>query len=106
MGWQGPLTHRQAIVWQAYLEDQWERPSRSDFYLMQIACEAAYSNRKRPSKVKLDAFRIEFRGGKKKLDLPVVPGGPRPVTRDDIARIHKERAIAMAKAAKPQERKR
>ena len=39
MGWTGPLTHRQYLGWQAWLEIEWDRPSRSDWYAMQVAAE-------------------------------------------------------------------
>lgn len=40
LGWVGPMTHRQFSAWQRWLRDRWEVPSRSDYYLMQIAFEA------------------------------------------------------------------
>jgi hypothetical protein len=36
LGW-GPLTHREFVTWQAWLDEQWNKPSRTDFYLMRIA---------------------------------------------------------------------
>ena len=41
MGWAGPMTHRQFEAWQAWLGEEWGRPSRNDFYLMQVAAVAA-----------------------------------------------------------------
>jgi len=37
MGWEGPVTWRQFEVWQAWLDMQWNEPSRSDWYLMRVA---------------------------------------------------------------------
>lgn len=39
LGWPGPMTHRQFMAWMEWLESEWNRPSRSDNYLMQIAKE-------------------------------------------------------------------
>jgi hypothetical protein len=37
MGWPGPLTHRQYLVWQRWLQDEWNRPSRADYHVMRVA---------------------------------------------------------------------
>lgn len=37
LSWEGPLTHRQYVVWQAWFSTQWDEPSRNDYYLMQVA---------------------------------------------------------------------
>lgn len=39
MGWPGPMTHRQFEAWRRWRREDLNRPSRTDFYLMQIACE-------------------------------------------------------------------
>lgn len=39
MGWPGPMTHRQFLSWQIWLRLQWERPSRADWYSIQVAGE-------------------------------------------------------------------
>jgi hypothetical protein len=31
------MTHRQHIVWQMWLREEWEKPNRSDHYIMQVA---------------------------------------------------------------------
>lgn len=41
MGWPGPLTHRQFEAWQAWLDLDMDRPSRTDWYLMQLAAMLA-----------------------------------------------------------------
>lgn len=55
MGWQGPLTHRQMQMWNAYRIEELNTPSRSDHYLMQIA--AVFSGRKGAT---LDDYKIPF----------------------------------------------
>ena len=57
-------THREYLTWLAWLGEQWNQPSRSDNYLMQIALriqQAIESFRKRPRNVYLKEQRIEFR---------------------------------------------
>jgi hypothetical protein len=34
LGWRGPLTYRQFLVLLAWIEIQYDRPSRTDYYLM------------------------------------------------------------------------
>jgi hypothetical protein len=41
IGWDGPITHRQFLVWQAWLEKEWNNPNRADHYAMQIATTIA-----------------------------------------------------------------
>lgn len=61
MGWDKPATHRQVLAWDAWLNLQWDRPSRSDWYAMQIAAEVRYvfSQASRP----VDKFRLRFSAG-------------------------------------------
>jgi len=37
MEWPGPLTHRQYMSWQRWQARQYNRPGRTDHYLMQVA---------------------------------------------------------------------
>lgn len=37
-----------------------DRPSRTDFYLMRVAFEAFFSQRKYPDKIDLEPFRLSF----------------------------------------------
>jgi hypothetical protein len=39
LGWGGPLTHRQYLAWQAWLDIQYDTPSRTDHYLMALTLE-------------------------------------------------------------------
>lgn len=61
MGWAGPVTHRQFLVLDEWERRQWNEPSRTDWYLMQNACEAFYGGRKRPARVDAGQWRIQFR---------------------------------------------
>ena len=70
LGWPGPLTHRQFLAWRAFRESAWDRPSRSDQYLMQIAFHVARSNARYPRRMKLDDFRLRFGSGGKPRQTP------------------------------------
>ena len=61
-------THRELQVWRMYLEEQWNKPSRVDNYLMQIAGEIrrvyyllqVFGSKKKPYPVELKDFYLEF----------------------------------------------
>ena len=38
MGWPGPPTARQVSVVQQWLREEWDRPSRTDWYIMSLRC--------------------------------------------------------------------
>ena len=61
LGWPGPLTHRQFRTWQAWLQAEWNAPSRTDHYLMLIAQRVLQAAARNPGSVTLDGQRIEFR---------------------------------------------
>lgn len=54
------MTNRQYLVTLAWLQQQWNRPTRSDSYLMQIACEVRRVLSKDPRKIHLSHFELEF----------------------------------------------
>lgn len=37
MGWQGPMTERQYVTWIAWLNENYNHPSRADYYALKIA---------------------------------------------------------------------
>lgn len=45
LDWDGPLTHRQAVAWSAWLGRQWNKPTRADYYAMQTAAEVRLCRR-------------------------------------------------------------
>jgi hypothetical protein len=57
LGWPGPLTHRQYRAWQAWLDGQWNRPDRTDHYLMLIAQRVLQAQ---GAKVTLEQQRLTF----------------------------------------------
>lgn len=71
MGWPGPMTHRQFLAWRAWLAMEWDRPSRSDHYLMQIASETIRPHLKKGAKVRPGDYKLSFTGtGAKKKERP------------------------------------
>jgi hypothetical protein len=86
MGWDGPVTHRQLIVWKEYFRLEMDRPSRTDFYLMRVAFEAFYSQRKYPNNIDLEPFRLKFTS-----PPPDAPsqGSTKGMTRDEASTAFK-----------------
>lgn len=60
MGWKHPMTHRQFLAWQYWLSQQYNQPSRTDYYLMQVASEILKGRVKDPRKVNIEDFKIPF----------------------------------------------
>lgn len=87
--WPGPMTHRQSRAWAAWWEIDQNRPSRADHYAMQTACQVTRAGAKVPKSIKLADFRLQFGTVAAK---PVKPKFV--VTKDDIARIGRERLLA------------
>jgi len=71
-----PLTHRQYLAWQAWLNEQWNHPSLSDHYLMQIAAEVRRVLSRKPNEIKLEHFNLKF-------------GRPEPVDQTSQAELAK-----------------
>ncbi|MEM2932493.1 MAG: hypothetical protein QXI61_06600 [Nitrososphaerota archaeon] len=49
------ITYREYLLWKEWIDNQWNNPSRTDYYLMQIA--RMLSSRK----CSIDDFRLKFR---------------------------------------------
>jgi hypothetical protein len=77
-------TERELRVWLAWLEEEEGRPSRADWYSMQVAASvhrvlAAFSRNAPP--VRLEDFKLRFR----RQDARAVP----PTSREDAAALAK-----------------
>ena len=59
------MTNREFRTWSAWLDEQWNEPDRTDYYLMQVAGYVSHVLSKKSWK--LDDFKINF-----KLGVPVV----------------------------------
>lgn len=70
------MTHREFKLWLRWLDDNYNKPSLSDYYMMQIAAEVRRVLSKNPDKIKLKDFLLSFdtsdkkEKGKKKVDKP------------------------------------
>jgi hypothetical protein len=96
-----PLTHRQYILWLHWLKEEWNHPSRDNFYLMAVAQKVVQVQVKHPDLVKLKDFEITFEDIKPPAEaeedlnrdhgtiggVPVKP--PRRVTKRDIENLSK-----------------
>lgn len=64
LGWSGPMTYRQYLAWQAWIDMEWDRPSRSDWYAMQTAAEVQrgylMNNHLDPSQVREANMKLAF----------------------------------------------
>lgn len=63
LGWEAPLTHRQFRLWQMWRDLQWNRPNRTDYYLMAVQMQiAGVANMfaKHQRSFRLRDFRINF----------------------------------------------
>jgi hypothetical protein len=53
-------THREYLLWNEYLDEQWEKPDRHDHYLMQIAMYVSRQFGSSSGKLKLSSFKLPF----------------------------------------------
>jgi len=60
------LTHRQYRTLAAWLDEQWNHPTRSDHYLMQIAQEVRRVLAKDKREIKLEHFKLPFKRAEKR----------------------------------------
>lgn len=54
------MPHREFMMYDEWLHEEWNRPDRHDYYLMQIAARVAGVLSKRPDRYTLDKFKIAF----------------------------------------------
>jgi len=50
------IGEREYQTWMAYFEDEWNNPIRSDYYLMQVACQAARVMNTKASQITPEMF--------------------------------------------------
>ena len=94
-------THRQLLTWLVWLRDQWNNPSRADYYLMRVALEVrASAMAEAGSKFSgsLDDFRINFKWNEPQPAIPQEEGAgevetpvgiPRRVRKGDAEKMHR-----------------
>lgn len=59
------MTHRQFLAWCNWMQDEWNRPDRSDHYQMQTALEVRRVLMDDKSSVQLNDMKVEFEHRKK-----------------------------------------
>lgn len=63
------VTYREYMLWQSHFESEFSEPSRTDYYLMQIAQTICAVNAgKRAGKIKLKQFLLNFNREKTSQD--------------------------------------
>jgi hypothetical protein len=84
-------TERELKLWLLWLREEWNRPDRTDHYLMQIAAEIR-RNGKIPIEVTTDQFRLPFVFGD-----DAGPAGEESATRPPAPTLTKEQASEIAR---------
>jgi len=59
-------THREYLMWIRYLDKEWNQPSRTDYYLMQIAAKIQGLFSKNSTSIKIANFLLPFKRQKPK----------------------------------------
>ena len=54
------MSHREYLTRLAWLDSQWNKPDRSDYYAMQIASEVRRWTSKNPNKVTIEQMKLPF----------------------------------------------
>lgn len=102
------MTYTQYVVWHKWLETDWRIPPRAERHSMSLRAAVVRGYAKTPRKVRDDEMYPNFPALRRKPKKPEgwVPGMPRPVTKEDIIRINRDRALKTASAARPPARPR
>lgn len=64
-------SERQLSLWLAWMDLQWNRPDRTDHYLMMVACEIRRVLSKNPAAIKSGDFELRFESRKSKPALTI-----------------------------------
>lgn len=54
-------THREYLTWMAWLDSQWNKPSRLDYYIMQLTYRVATLFAKKETSLKISSFKLPFK---------------------------------------------
>ena len=114
MGWPGPMTERQLLAWEEWLDHEYAVPSRTDQYIMYAGHLALHANARRIPPYAFAKYRLDF-DQKSKRPEPGKPApiseerrkelyvnygirAPRPVTKEDLIQQDK---VRVAKTLRP-----
>jgi hypothetical protein len=89
-------SHREHLVFLAWLDMQWDRPARIEYYLMQVAAEVRRTLVRNPAKVDANDFQLKFK----------VRGEEKPVTPEQFKKnveANKKMWLGIVGAARPTE---
>lgn len=79
-------------MWQAWLAEEWDRPSRSDYYSMRTALEVRRVLMKSPNMAQIEDMKVRFSFSDKGVGGKVDDG----LTKEQLVNISKGVAIARA----------
>jgi hypothetical protein len=79
------MTHRQSLAWEAWLDQEMDRPSRTDFYVMQLACTVEQLFMDDPSLTNVNKYRLTF--GDVEAKAADVAGGTQPQCKETETEI-------------------
>lgn len=65
------VTNREYRLWMLWFDSEWNKPDRTDHYLMQIAAQIVAVNSKETDTVLLSDFKIPFETKKEKVSNTV-----------------------------------
>jgi hypothetical protein len=63
LGWPGPVTHRQHAAMLAWEAEEWNQPSRTDYYLMSLTAEVRRLFAQHPGRIQPDDCKLRFSVG-------------------------------------------
>lgn len=86
------MTHRQFSMWQVWLEGEWHRPNRSDYYAMRTALEVRRVLMSNPNLVQIKDMKVRFDFA----DPEKVEGKDPGLTKEQLLNLSKGVAIARA----------
>jgi hypothetical protein len=55
------VSHREHLLWVAYLNEEWESPDPHAWYMMSIAAEVRRVLAANPGAIKVEDFRLKFK---------------------------------------------
>lgn len=112
-------TYRQFKMWMEYLNQQMNEPGRLEYYIMALRNDVQNMGRKKGRAADFKKLKVSFatKGAEtpssvftRKLTQEELDAGfaqpPRPLTKDAIAEMQKQRAMAIVKSGNKQNLKR
>lgn len=87
MGWDGPMSNKEFLGWQSWLDMQWNNPGRIEWYIMRAIAELISPHLKKGKRVKPEDYKIEFTLGGNR--------GRKKLTKEQAAQISKGAWIGM-----------